>query len=101
METMQVFSIILTVILRRKLFKHFEILVPVIMRMFLRERWFARPPVEERLATFRALAGFPDAERRPYVERGLKSRAAGVRATCRALAEGRLRAPEREAEEPS
>ncbi len=73
--------------------------LPELDRIFLRERWFGKPPAEERQAAFRALAGFPAEARQPFVDRGLKSRDAGVRTVCRALAEGRIRAPERETEE--
>ncbi|MEO8503435.1 MAG: hypothetical protein ABI609_06015 [Acidobacteriota bacterium] len=73
--------------------------LPELDRLYLRERWFGRPPAEERLAAFRALAGFAAEHTRPYVEGGGKSRDAAVRAVCRALAEGKIRAPEREAEE--
>ncbi len=75
-----------------------ESVLPELDRLFLRERWFRKPAAEERAAAFRCLAGFSVEARQPFVERGLKSRDAAVRATSRALAEGRLRA-EREVEE--
>jgi hypothetical protein len=50
---------------------------------------------EERLAAFRALAGFPPGPRRPYLERGLRSRDPEVRELCRRLGE---RAPARAAD---
>jgi len=67
-------------------------------RLFLRERWFGKPNADERAAAFRALAGVSPAARDPYVERGATSRDPAVRAICRALAEGKLRA-ERDVEE--
>jgi hypothetical protein len=72
--------------------------LPELDRLFLRERFFGKPAPEERVAAFRALAGFAAEARRPFVDGGLASRDAAVRATCRALAEGKLRA-ERDVEE--
>jgi hypothetical protein len=67
-------------------------------RLFLRERWFGKPNADERAAAFRALAGLTPQDRDASVERGLTSRDPAVRAICRALAEGKLRA-ERDTEE--
>jgi len=50
------------------------------------EPWFrdrlSLKPREERLAAFEALGGYPEASRRPFVERGLRSRDPEVRAAC-------------------
>jgi hypothetical protein len=50
------------------------------------EPWFrdrlSFKPRAERLAAFEALGGYPETARRPFVERGLRSRDAEVRAVC-------------------
>jgi HEAT repeat protein len=50
------------------------------------EPWFrdrlSLKPREERLAAFESLGGYPEVTRRPFLERGLRSRDAEVRAAC-------------------
>jgi HEAT repeat protein len=62
--------------------------LPELARFFQRSLW-PWPSVHERRTAFESLAGYPAADRAPFVEQGLSSRDAVVREICRKLSSGK------------
>jgi HEAT repeat protein len=52
------------------------------MERFFRDSWLPWPSKVERRAVYESLTSYPEAERAPYLERGLASRDAAIRAIC-------------------
>jgi len=58
------------------------------LERFFRDSWLPWPSKVERRAAYESLASYPDAARAPYLERGLASRDAAIRAVCRKVSHG-------------
>jgi hypothetical protein len=58
------------------------------MERFFRDSWLPWPSKVERRAAYESLASYPAEGRAPYVERGLRSRDAAIRAICEKVSHG-------------